>query len=218
MDISNLTGKEFPKAKRGGLDEFSVHSYLKEIQGSINNLNSENQDLRTKVEEYKKQESALARSLIAAEETAQKTLADAQEEASKILEDSRQEASSILDNANREAEEIKSNALKDVEETLSRLNRLKAFENDFKARILEDIENEKNRFQTDFSSDQMWTASVEAREAENYAVSQDTVPEVEEVPDTEETEDHEEGHIELKSIYEDLPQTEDDLRKLIQEL
>lgn len=195
---NSFVGKNFGTVRKGGLNEEEVRSYLEEAYEQFRIISREKETLEKAISSYRERENALARSLIAAQENALSVASAAEREAAALISNAKIEADRIIAQANKDAEQTRENTNIELDRELSRLYMLRDFELKFRSSVHELIANEKKRFEERFGTDELFEESVEGKETAVCAA--------------------EAGNIDLEAIYNDLPQTEDDLLKLINEL
>ncbi|MBR3843238.1 MAG: DivIVA domain-containing protein [Christensenellaceae bacterium] len=198
MSRNGFINKAFAKVRRNGIDESEVRRYLEEAYTLLSTLKSDNETLQAELFAYRERENVLAKSLIAAQENALRITGEAEAEAEKIIANAQSEAEMTIARAKQDAEQYREKSEQDVNSALNRLYILRDFELSYRENVRSLILEEKKRFEERFPTDELWENSEAGKEA--AALAEET------------------GKIDLDAIYNDLPQTEEDLRKLINEL
>lgn len=233
ITAQDIREKSFDKATFGGYDMSGVDDYLEELaadatstQKEISTLRAKMKVLVDKIEEYRANESAMNKAILAAQKLAGDIEAEAQEKADAILAEANTQADGILAQAQEKADALLADAQAQYDALTSDLVNVRALEERrleaakeagaaYFEKAFADLERQK-----EFLTAIRDMKTEEPAAAEEIAVEEETVeePAAEEFPEYEETVEEiaEETVEELaeeiaEEIAEEEPQTDDEV-------
>lgn len=219
-----IHNKKFDITKKG-YDVHQVDVFLDEIAVVIGNYENDAAEL-IKFRELEKQ---LSSALVLAQSTATSIREKAESEAFEKISSAEDEAQKILNDAREQVDRQCAQLEAQKNELVEKVNALKDFVDTYKKCILLDMENHREAFEQGFLSDATYNKIEEALPKEEEVLAEEETLQSEANEDlnkvSKETEDNSKeldtGDIEsidLSEIVNNLPNADDELKKLIDDI
>ncbi len=212
VDINKIINVKFTRRGKG-YDTAEVDAFLDELVDDVRNAEKKIQEREAELEEAQK---SIVKALMTAQTAAQNTESEAKSNADAIMENSRAEAQKIISDAETEQQEL-----------LESIKKMREFANNYRDAVMRDMNNQLEAFSSSFLSDSVYAqfdmpdgtedAEVEAADdtnTENGESAQDDG----EKKETTELKTGDMGYINLDEIISGLPQSDTELKALIDEI
>ena len=197
-----IEDKKF-SGKRGKYESVEVDRFLAEVASGVDSLSKQNDTMRAEIEKYKAMESSLAQAMVTAENSAATILQDANTRASVIEKDATAEASTLVEEANARAAMIKEAAEEEA------------------AEIRKGFEDEKKKLSEELAELRAFVATYKEaikKDLDNFATRLDDMEAAKAWEERPEGVDDKEEMLDLNDILKDLPESDSELKAMIDEL
>ena len=204
--------------KGKGYDVVDVDRFLDELASDVEKLEAERQKEAEEREKMKQSEQAVAQALLIAQSTAQKIQSDAEKKAAEILAQAEKEAEDLKVRTEAEILIARQRSEAECATLIKRIKELREYSETYREAILKDMDAQREAFLAGFLSDALIedAPSLEESAPELPEVQQEKAAEQDESKSELETGDM--GTINLQDIISSLPQTDTELKALIDEI
>lgn len=198
---------KFERSKKGYSTD-QVDDFLDLVSTEHDELREQIEKSKSELEKYRNMEATLTNVLVSAENNAKKVEEEAHVRAAAIVSNAEESAKKLR--ASIEAEEYlyREKYAKEREEIIKQIERLRGFFALYKNAVLEDIERFKQKFTEEQSSDKVW----EEKPAE---INEQAAKESEQ---TQQPGDETGEKFDLSDILKNLPESDSELKAMIDEL
>jgi len=155
-------------------------------------------------------EASISSVLVDAENTATAKINEAEEEAQAMIESAKKQSEAIMADAKSRAANYEEESKAQYAELTAQIDELKAFKDDYSKAIISDLDEMKKAFEDRFAEDTMYDERPCAEEPEEAEALAE--------PEAPEAEEEVQGEFDINDILKDLPESETELRKMIDEL
>jgi len=202
-DIKNV---QFAR-KGKGYEAAPVDAFVNTVYAEFAALEARLAEAEAEVVRVRSIEASISSVLVDAENTATAKINEAEEQAQAMIDSAAAQSEAIIADAKARAASYEEESKAQYAELASQVEELKAFRDDYGKAVLADIDEMKKAFEDRFMADPMY----EERPFEEE-------PEEEPVPEEEQPEEEVQGEFDINDILKDLPESETELRKMIDEL
>jgi len=225
--------------RRGkGYECEQVDNFLDKVYSEYAALEDRLAEAEAEAAAARKNESALAQILIAAENSANDIRSKAQQDAERMLADARTRADSVIAESDAKAQRYAEDCEREHADIVEEVEQIKNFRDDYVAAILADMDEIKASFIRKFEKDAKYDSrpqpavfaepeepaeepaaeepagEIAAEAAELAEPAEDAPAEPEETPEIL----RQNGEFDVNDILKDLPESEAELKKMIDEL
>ena len=203
-DIKNM---QFAR-KGKGYELAQVDAFMDTVYAEYSALENRLAEAEAEVARVKNIEASISNVLVDAENTATAKISEAEEQAQAMIESAAKQSEAIIADAKARAANYAEESKAKYADLTAQVEELKAFKDDYSKAIISDMDEMKKAFEDRFVADTMYDERpcAEAIEESHEAA--------------EERQNSEElaGEFDINDILKDLPESETELRKMIDEL
>lgn len=203
-DIKNV---QFTR-KGKGYELAQVDAFIDTVYAEYAALENRLAAAEAEVARVKNIEASISSVLVDAENTATAKISEAEEQAQAMIESASKQSEAIIADAKARAANYAEESKAKYADLTAQVEELKAFKDDYSKAIISDMDEMKKAFEDRFAADAMYD------ERPCAAVIEESQDAAEEQPKSEELA----GEFDINDILKDLPESETELRKMIDEL
>lgn len=205
--------KKFNVVKKG-YDIAQVDALLDEIAAALEEYEKTAGELET----FRGIEKQLSSALIAAQNTATDIVSKAQAQANETISASEEQAARILEEAKNQREQQLGTLETEKDEIIDKIKKLKDFTETYKQCILMDMDNHKEAFLQGFLSEAKFDDVADEIPEDEPEEEVAAEPEVDKVAPDQQLDTGEMESIDLAEIVNNLPNADDELKALIEDI
>ena len=209
-DVAN---KKFNVVKKG-YDMQQVDAVLDEIVRTLGEYERDAQEL----ERFRGLEKQLSSALIAAQGTAAGIKEKAEAEAEEKLTSAEEQAARILEEAQKQRDEQLGSLEEETSDAVEKIKKLKEFVETYKQCILMDMDNHREAFVQGFLSEATYDEIADELPEEPVEEAEEEEAQAEESASQEQLDTGEMESIDLAEIVNNLPNADDELKALINDI
>ncbi len=202
MDLTReyISSKTFTQ-KKGKYDAAPVDEFMRTVADGVEELSVELEKTRAGLAKYKEMEASMIAALVSAQRTADSLTAEAKQKADAMVEDAKAQAAMIQKTAAEEEAALRTRFEEERSELAAELVALHKFREEYVAAVKKETEEFLEQFENQ-PADELWArrpAAVDAVKTEQ--VKSGTL-----------------GGLDINEILKNLPQSDSDLKAMIDEL
>lgn len=209
MGIGDIGQAKFDVVKKG-YSQLQVDAFLDEVVTAWQEKDREIAKLQASIESYRTQEEKISKALVRAEEAASKITADAENQAQEILRQAQEQEQTLKQKLEDQEAAWRAQYEEDHKNLLAEIQTLRQFHESYRSQIQADLENLLARFHENDEAQKKWEEQPEVEEQVAQLAKQAEQEEL--------SSDSNAKNIDFNDLLKDLPDSDQDLKAIIDEL